>query len=86
MNESFILNTEIVLDLVEISCKIVIGTEMSNQNRVVNLNWRTLFLEAEVGINVINNPSAVNGYVICCKRGFLFLTHRGIDSRAQRLA
>jgi len=58
--ESFILNTKIILKLVEICGKIMICAKVSDQDWVIALNWSSLLLKAEVGVKIIDNPSAIN--------------------------
>jgi len=67
VDESFILSSKIILKLFEVSGKIVVSAKMSDQDGIIALNRRSLFLKAEVGIKVIDDPSAVDGYVLSCK-------------------
>ena len=54
----------------------MVGTEMSNQDRVIDFNWRALLLKTEVGIEIINNPGAVNGHILSCQRSLLLVSDR----------
>lgn len=59
----------------------MVGTEMSDQDRVIDFNWGALLLETEVGIEIINNPGAVNGHILSGEGSLLFVSDRRIDSR-----
>lgn len=64
----------------------MVGTEMSDQDRVIHFDWGALLLETEVGIQVINNPGAVNGHILSRERGLLLVSDWRIDSRSEGLA
>ena len=64
----------------------MVGANVSYQNRIVDLNWLALLLEAEVGINEVDNPSVIQRILFCCQRGFLLGGHWRIDCWAQGLA
>ena len=64
----------------------MVCANVSDQNRIVDLDWLALLLEAEVGINRVDNPSIVQRILFCCQRGFLLGRDWRIDSWAQGLA
>jgi hypothetical protein len=85
VNENLKLLSKIILDLIEIRCQVLIRANMSDQNRIVDFDWLTLLLKAEVWINIVYNPGVVQWVLFCSKRCFLLATHWGIYSWAQWL-
>ena len=65
MHGNLILCTEVVLDPVDIRREVVIGAHMANENWIIALNGAALFLETEVGVQVIDDPGVVEGRILC---------------------
>ena len=59
----------------------MVGAEMSNQDRVIDFHWGALLLKTEVGIEIINNPGAVNGHILSREGCLLLVSDRRVDSR-----
>ena len=54
---------------------------MSNQDRVIYFNWGALLLKTEVGVEIINNPGAVDGHILSREGSLLLVSERRVDSR-----
>ena len=62
---------EIILYLVVVRSQVMIGANVSDQNGIVDLHRGSLLLKAEVGVDVINDPSVVESVLFGCERGLL---------------
>ena len=65
VHEHFKLLPEIILNLVIITCQVMVSADVSDQNGIVDLDGRALLLKAVVGVDVIDDPGVIESDFLC---------------------
>lgn len=71
MHEDLILNTELVLYFIEVRSEVVVSAHMSDEDGVVDLDRSALLLEAEVRIDMIDDPAIIENHILGGQGGLL---------------